>query len=328
MKIATTFGILLFSVSAFAQDCTKELLLQKPGTWKAGPQGSIANVTAEDLSKEKLVIASIHKLVSSNYSPKGCQVSYSTVYGKYITPGQTWVSDPYYYSMYILRYLCDPASTDKSKYYTDHSTPTKVNIAANTIFSLNTLYAADIAPDDLRGYLKLNKRPEKKDGVYFMGEDIVGDYGMPSEIKEYRWLVTYNDTLPFAYLSRKEYLLIQKKRLEQSLKDNPGEKDFTNKYISNINEFLKKDEKELNEPAICMWNDEEQFEKFVEEGTKGSFLAIKPNLDYYHKKLPKSSPQFFTVVYKISNGDAVFEENMAAIKKAVDFSILRNMLGK
>jgi hypothetical protein len=77
-----------------------------------------------------------------------------------------------------------------------------------------------------------------------------------------------------------------------------------------------------------MWNEEELFEKFVEEGTKGSFIAIKPNLDYYHKKLPKSSPQFFTVVYKISKDDAVFEENMEAIKKAVDFTALKNMLGK
>ena len=77
-----------------------------------------------------------------------------------------------------------------------------------------------------------------------------------------------------------------------------------------------------------MWNDEERFEKFVEEGAKGSFIAIKPNLDYYRKKLPKSSPQFFSVVYKISKDDTVFEDNMEAIKKAVDFATLKNMLGK
>jgi hypothetical protein len=77
-----------------------------------------------------------------------------------------------------------------------------------------------------------------------------------------------------------------------------------------------------------MWNDEERFEKFVEEGTKGSFTAIKPNLAYYHNKLPKSSPQFFTVVYKIAKDGAVFDDNMEAIKKAVDFAMLKNMLGK
>jgi hypothetical protein len=158
-----------------------------------------------------------------------------------------------------------------------------------------------------------------------MGEEKV-NYNSP--IYEYRWLITYNDTLPFSYLTRKEYLLLQKKRLEKAVKENPGEKAYLDKFFNNINDYLSKPEDELNKPAICMWNDEERFEKFVDEGTKGSFIAIKPNLDYYRKKLPKSSPQFFSVVYKISKDDAVFIENIEAIKKAVDFASLKNMLGK
>lgn len=328
MKYILLLAVLYFYASVSGQDCSKELLKQKPGTWKAGQQGSVKNISAADLVKEKNTTAGLHKLVFANYTPKGCQVLYSSAFGKYNSPGQIWIADPYYYSLYILRYLCDQQSNDKSKYYIDNSTPTTVNIAANTIFSLNTLYASTIPSDDIRGYFKLKERPVKKDGYYFMGEEIVGDYGTPSEVKEYRWLITYNDTLPFSYLSRKEYLLIQKRRLEQSLKDNPYDKEYTNKYISNINDYLKKSESELSKPAVCMWNDEERFEKFVDEGTKGSFIAIKPNLDYYHKKLTKSAPQFFSVVYKISKGDPVFEENMAAIKKAVDFEKLKNMLGK
>jgi hypothetical protein len=324
MKFFILFPVILFSIFSSAQECTKELLKQKPGTWKAGMKGSIVNISAADLVKEKAVTAGIHKMVSSNYSPKGCQVLYGTTFGKSIALGQTWRADPYYYSMYILRYLCDQQSNDKTKYYVDHATPTTVNITANAIYWLNTLYAADLG-DDFRGYLKLTKRPEKKDGYYFMGEEKV-DYNSP--IYESRWLITYNDTLPFSYLTRKEYLLIQKKRLEKAVKDNPGEKSYLDKYVKNISDFLTKSETELNKTAICMWNDEERFEKFVEEGIKGSFIAIKPNLDYYRKKLPKSSPQFFSVVYKISKDDAVFEENIEAIKKAVDFATLKNMLGK
>ena len=328
MKCLILSALLFFSLNAFTQDCTKELLAQKPGTWKAGQQGSIKNVSATDLTKEKLVITAIHKMVNTNYSPRGCQVSYSNVFGKHLSPGLTWVADPYYYSMYILRYICDGNSKDKSKYYVDISTPTTVNITANVIFSLNNLYAANIPADDFRGYLKLKQRPEKKDGYYFMSEEVVGDSHLENKIKEYRWLITYNDTLPFSYLSRKEYLLIQRKRLEQAIKDNPGEKVYHDKYLNNISEYLRKPEPELNQPAICMWNDEERFEKFVEEGTRGSFIAIKPNLAYYKKNLPKSSPQFFTVVYKISTGDPVFEENISNIKKAIDFATLKNMLGK
>lgn len=309
-----------------AQNCTQEALRQKPGTWKAGPQGSINNVSAPDLSKEKQVIASIHKMVSTDYKPTGCEISYSTVYGKYTNAGQGWLADPYHYAMYVLRYICDGNSKDKSKYYVDYSTPTTVNITANVIYSLNNLYAANMPADDFRGYLKLKQRPEKKDGYYFMGEEVVDNNDPKNKIKEYRWLITYNDTLPFYYLSRKEYLLIQKKRLEKYLQDSPGEKDYVNKFLSNIAEYLKKPESELNKPAICMWNEEERFEKFVEEGSSGSFIAVKPNLSYYKKNLPKSSPQFFTVVYKISHGLPVFEENIANIKKAVDFGKLKNML--
>ncbi len=325
MKQFILLAVILFSISAQGQECSKEILKQKAGTWKAGLKGSIVNVTATDLSKEKAVTAGIHKMVNSGYTPMGCQVLYSTAFGKSLTEGQTWIADPYYYSLYILRYLCDQQSTDKTKYYVDYATPTTVNIAANVISSLNDLYASNIPPDDFRGYLKLTKRPEKKDGYYFMGEERANS---SSSIYEYRWLITYNDILPFSYLSRKEYLLIQKKRLEKTLQDSPGEKAYLDQFFKNINDYLTRSETELNKTAICRWNDEQRFEKFVEEGTLGSFIAIKPNLDYYNKKLPKSSPQFFSVVYKISKGDTVFEENIEAIKKAVDFAVLKNMLGK
>ena len=329
MKYLALFVVLFFSVTASGQDCTQELLAQKPGTWKAGQQGFIENVTAADLTKEKAVIASIHKMVSSNYKPTGCEVSYSNVYGKHPDTGQTWIADPYHYAMYILPYLCDNKSTDKSKYTVAIASATNVEITVNqlSLFHGGDLYAATV-PGEERGYLKLKERPQKKDGVWFMGKEVEGDAGTAYEITESTWLITYNDTLPFYYVSRKEYLQTLLKRLDKSIKESPGEKEYFNKFIKNINEYLKNSETELSQPAICMWNDEERFEKFVDEGTKGSFIAVKPNFDYYHKKLPKSSPQFFTAEYTISAGDKVFEENIANIKKAVDFTMLKDMLGK
>ncbi|HRF25205.1 MAG TPA: hypothetical protein PLR98_13610, partial [Chitinophagaceae bacterium] len=98
---------------------------------------------------------------------------------------------------------------------------------------MSTLYAANIAADDFRGYLKLKQKPVKKDGVYFMGEEVVGNSHLENKMKEYRWLITYNDTLPFSYISRKEYLLIQKKRLEKTVKESPGEKAYLDQYFKN-----------------------------------------------------------------------------------------------
>src|ERR1035437_6352577 len=327
--ILSLLSIAFISFLTSAQDCTPEILAKKAGTWKAGPQGFIQNVTAADLAKEKGVIAAIHKMLSSNYKPTGCEVSYSTVYGKQLSTGQTWIADPYHFAMIILPYLCNNKSADKSKYTVSIASATNVNITANQLSLLRAadLYAATI-PDDERGYLKLKQRPQKKDGVWFMGEEVEGDAGTANEITESTWLITYNDSLPFYYVSRKEYLMILLKRLDKAIKESPSEKEYFNKFIKNVNEYLKTPETELSQPAVCMWNDEERFEKFVDEGTKGSFIAVKPNLDYYHKKLPKSSPQFFTVMYTISAGDEVFEENISNIKKAIDFAALKNMLGK
>jgi hypothetical protein len=319
-------SIVVIAVSSSAQDCTPELLAQKPGDWKAGPQGSIANVLSADLVKEKGVLADIHKMVSGSYKPMGCQLSYSMVYGKHPDAGQTFVADPYYYVMRIMRYICDGQSADKSKYYVDISTSTSVSINTNVIYSLDNLYAANIPPDDFRGYFKLEERPVIKDGYYYMGEKVIN--GAENRTMEYRWLITYNDTLPFSCLSRKEYLVIQKKKLEKSIRENSGDKDYTQRFLDKISEYLNQPESELSQDAICMRNDEERFNGFVEEGTKGSFIAVKPNLEYYHKKLPKSSPQFFTVICTLTENDPVFEANISAIKEALDFAKLKNMLGK
>ena len=315
-------GIFIVQFSS-AQDCTPELLLQKPGTWKVGIQGSINGVSATDIVKEKSVLAAIHKMVNTNYSPKGCQVLYSNAYSKYPSAGDVWIADPYHYTMYILPFLCDNKSTDISKYTVAIASGTNVAISANEISWLN-MFAATIH-DEFRGYYKLVDRPVKKDGYYYFGKDKVDP---EQDLVEYQWLITYNDTLPFAYLSRKEYLLILRKRLEKSVKESPGEKEYYQQFFDKISEYLTRPEDELNQTAICMWNDEERFNGFVEEGTKGSFIAVKPNLNYYNKKLPMSSPQFFTVVYTVSQGEPVFDENIAAIKEAVDFGKLKSMLGK
>jgi hypothetical protein len=328
MRYYLLFAITCISIASPAQDCSPEQLAKKQGDWKAGMQGSVSNISAADLTREKSVIAGIDKMMKTNYYPAGCQANFSSAFGKYPNAGQSWIADPYMYSLYVLPYLCDPKAADKSRYYVAIATATTLNICANEIFSLNNLYAASLPPDDSRGYLKLVKRPAVKNGYYFMGEEVSGDGDQQNKIIEYRWLITYNDTLPFSYLSRKEYLLIQKKRLELSIKESPGEKDYNEKFLRNISSYLNNSEDVLSQPAICMWNEEERFEKFVGEGTRGSFMAVKPNLLYYRKNLPKSSPQFFSVVYKVSKGFPVLEDNMAAIEKAVDFAALRSMLGK
>src|SRR5690349_10349859 len=100
MKYIIAIAAVLSFNFSFSQNCSKEALRVKPGTWKAGQQGSINNVTATDLAKEKATIESIHKMITTHYKPTGCEISYSKVFGKQPDPGQPWLADPYQYAMY------------------------------------------------------------------------------------------------------------------------------------------------------------------------------------------------------------------------------------
>lgn len=329
MKYLILFYSLLITFKPVAQDCDQKLLAQKPGYWKAGIKGSAYLVSAGDLKKETAVLASIHKMISAKYIPIGCQALYTNHFsGTNPAAGKNWVADFFGYTIYPLRFLCDPASADKSKWYVNISTSTVLNIDANIIGFLNTIYTADLPDDDSRGYLKMARRPVMQNGYYTWGEEISGDRQTTTPELTYRWLITYDEKLPFKDVSRREYLLLIKKKLEKTMLDDKGSKDYYSKYMNKINENLSKPENFLNQSAVCMWNDEERFEGFVEEGTKGSFIAIKPNLDYYNKKLGKSSPQFFLVTYCIATAIDNEVENMNRIRGAVDFAQLKAMLGK
>lgn len=316
------------SLISAAQDCTPEALLKRPGVWKAGMSGSIHGISPKDLVRERATLASIHKMIQAKSKPEGCQFLYTNAFTGFMPgTGKNWIADFYDYTIYVLPYLCDPASSDKTKSYTAIATATILNINVNILSSLSAMYAAELPDDEFRGYLKLATRPVWNDGYYLMSDRVTDAYDPKHISKETSILITYNDTLPFSYLSRKEYLALTKKRLEKTIHDNSSSKEYYNKYMNAINSWLQKPETELSKAAVCMWNDEEQFTGFVEEGTKGSFLAVKPNPAYYRKGLPRSTPQFINVLFRVTEGYPVMTINMDSIRKAVDLAALRNMLG-
>jgi hypothetical protein len=55
---------------------------------------------------------------------------------------------------------------------------------------------------------------------------------------------------------------------------------------------------------------------------------IQPSPAYFNKKLAASSPQFFWVYVRGNHKEPIASRFMTDIIKAVDFSQLRNMLGK
>ncbi len=315
MKIGSLLVLLLGWQLLAGQKCTDEAMVAKTGKWKPGIQGSIRNILKADLAREKAFMAGIQKKVSKQHVPAGLEIVYSTSWNKDNT--SSYFADPYSLSMYLLRYLCDDSPKG---FYVEYSSATNVVVGINQLFAMDNLYAAPLPADHFRGYLRLFKKPELKDGAIYMGTE-TSDNG---NIKEENWLITRGDSLPFRYLSRKEFLLLAKTRLENKIKS--GEN--LQKYLDKVKEQLQQPEKDLSQPAVCNWNDEERFTGFLKEGERSAFYPVVPDLSYYKKGLPKSAAQFISVKYKYSVGNKVFDKNIEGLRKALSFEYLRSLLTK
>ncbi len=315
MKIGSLLVLILGWQLLAAQKCTDEAMATKTGKWKPGIQGSILNIAKADLVKEKALMTGIQKKISGQHVPAGLEIVYSTSWNKDQSTG--YVADPFNLSMYLLRYLCDDSPKG---FYVEYSSATNVMVGINQLLTMDNLYAAPLPADHFRGYLRLFKKPEIKDGAIYMGTE-TSDNG---NIKEENWLVTRGDSLPFRYLSRKEFLLMTKTRLENKIQS--GEN--LQKYLDKVKEQLQQPEKDLSQRAVCNWNDEERFTGFLKEGERSAFYPVVPDLSYFKKGLPKSAAQFISVRFKYSVGNVVFNKNIQGLRKALSFDYLRSLLAR
>ncbi|MBU6158810.1 MAG: hypothetical protein KGP35_07255 [Bacteroidetes bacterium] len=302
--------------TVLTQPCTAELMAARPGSWKAGIQGSINNIAAADLTKERSFLQNLQKRISSVYSPLGLEVNYSTVWSK--RDKQEYVADPFCLSMYLLRYLCDDSPKG---FYVEYSSATNVMVLANHLYNPEILDAAPQQPDHFRGFVRLFNKPEKKDGAIYMGTHFTNN----GRICEENWVITRGDSLPFRVLTRKEYLLRIRPRLEKKLQ---YDREYMQQFMDNIDKSLREPEPELAKMAVCNSFDEERFTGFLPEGDPYAFYPVVPEMNYYRKGLPKSAVQFISVQFKYSINDPVFDKNIASLRKALDFSYLRSLLVK
>ncbi len=363
---------LLFSIIALmalrpaAQNCSTEMLLQKPGTWKEGIKGSQGGKAAE-LQKEKKIIAAIHNMIKSKYTPMGVEAIF---HGGYNPIYANMAGNSYDYSIIPLNYYCDGNNIK-----TAHETGSYFQILANLFES--EIY--DTAQGDrllMEGFNVMYDLPVLKDGYWFfkqinisLGLGMTGVRGM--------WLITYDGKLPYSYVTRKEFLekrikalLVQKEMaaagFKDVLKNLETEKSYKEKEYKNdaakMSRYIKMDylqikaryekllagndtffapgfaaiEKqlgmpvaELDQPAIVKTDPHSSFNYlFTTDDDPFGKILIKPNPSYFNKKLPRSTPQFFMVYVRADDKDPIAATFMADITKAVDFSLLKNMLGK
>jgi len=368
MKYILFISAAFFSIAASAQDCSKELLLQKPGVWKANPQGSTLGVPIAELLTAKKNIAAIHSMIKSKYSPMGLEAGFS---GSYYRPQTSTM--PVYgcgYNIIPMGFFCK-------------GNVIKTVGETSTFFYINAnLFGAEIydtARGDrllAEGYNVMNDMPVEKDGYWYFKEiDVSLAFGIKG--KQSMWLITYDGKLPYAYVTKKEFLEKRRKSLlmqmnmsaagdKDVLKNNEMQKGFKETeykndpaklekymrmdYLQNkeryekfladneknfkhafdkIDEQLKMPAAELNQQAIVKQDTKDHLSYlFTDDDDPFGQILIKPNPGYFNKKIPKSSPQFFAIFLEGCHTEPIAAKFMKDIMKAVDFASLKNMLGK
>jgi hypothetical protein len=365
MKILLLCYSFFVFLSLPAQNCTHELVLQKPGAWKVGMKGSEEG-TATELAAEKKMVLAIHTMVKSKYTPMSVE---GIFYGVYGSQGNMQANG-YSYNIIPLNYYCD-GNTVK----TEHETSTYFQIAAN--FFDTEIY--DTARGDrllAEGFNVMYDMPVEKNGYWYFNEIDAG-LGMGMKGKSSAWLITYDGKLPYTYVSKKEFLekrktslqsqrLIsasgfldvlkrietEKKYKEVEYKNDPAklEKYMRMDYVQikeryeklladneknykpafdKIEIQLKMPPAELNQQAIVKMDPNDYLSYlFTDDNDGAGKILIKPNPGYFNKKLPRSSPQFFWVYVRANHKEPIAARFMTDVMKAVDFAKLKNMLGK
>jgi hypothetical protein len=327
MKYLLSACLLIVSMSVSGQDCTEASILQKPGVWKEGMKGSVLNVPPADIDKERKVVEAIHLLVKSKYTPMGVVASYN---GSYDRPYPEVPVNLYNYNVYFLHYYCE-GNVIKTNSETSTSFTVSVNRFDSKIYE---------KPDENNlpgeGFYSIRKMPFVKDGNYYFEEDAGLGLGLTG--KSRTWLITRDNILPFAYVSKKEFLEKQKnmlilampKAIESSNANYKAktEQDYK-KALEKIETEMKMSSGESDQPAIVK-QDTHDYLSFLFTTNDDPFakVLIKPNPGYFNSKLPRSAPQFFVVNITGNEKEPVAAKVMKDIMMDFDFTGLKNILGK
>ncbi len=331
---------LFISANLPAQNCTQESLLKTAGKWTEGMKGSTGSTSAADIAKEKIIIGNIHKALQQNYKPMGVDADYNGIYYNTASPYR-W-GNLYGYALRLMPYICTNNSIGKA-----HETSTSLYISANNMVFGPEIYEPfiDSSPWDM-GFGAISKMPVKKGSYYYYTEETGLGFGISGP--QSTWLITYDNKLPFLLVSRKEFLDRRKQKLTEGraqeaaqIKDNYKTDENKQKEklaiamkgydiaLAKVEADLQMPTSELNQQAIVK-QDPNTVMSHLFTNTNDPFakILIKSNPDYFDKKLPRTSPQFFVVVLKGNAKDPILGNAMKELEKALDFEALKSMLGK
>ena len=160
MKQILLFIVILISSAVSAQDCTEEFILQKPGFWK-DVSGTESGIAATDLAIEKKVVAAIHAMITSKYSPMSAKLNFG---GAYSRPYPSMPANSYNYHIREFNFYCD-GNTMKTEEEVDKT----FMISANG-FDAEIYEPAEGDRILQEGYNVITDMPIEKDGYWYFKE--------------------------------------------------------------------------------------------------------------------------------------------------------------
>lgn len=269
------FSIILSKSNIEAQGCTEKEVITMPGKWKQGAGGSITG-NAADIARERKLVDAIHQMIQANYKPMGIQANYNGVYAGPVN--DRFRMNNFGYSLYALHYYCK-----NNKLEINDETSSSLSIKANYFDS----EIFDTATGDralAEGFHVMYKMPVLKQGYWYF-EDADEPLGFGITGKRRMWLVTYEGKLPFAFVSRKEFL--EKRKLSLT---NQMEMD-----ASHSREVLKNMEIEKKYRQEELKNDPAKYEKYLK-------LDYLPSRERYEKLLAETAKRYENAFKKITEG--------------------------
>lgn len=187
---------LMFTTQGYTQDCTPEVLAQKPGQWKKSPDFNL-NLPKEILSKAKTVVAPLSKLFFEVYpQPRGCEAKWYESYGS--ATYDIGLAQSYEFTSYFLMYRC---KNNKKDFFLVEETDNWIYIRANYCGGLN-----DFLKVNAKKYWTIKRPKELKDGMIYFEYPSVSSNISANEMWVYAWMITYPGKLPYIPVTRREYL--------------------------------------------------------------------------------------------------------------------------
>jgi hypothetical protein len=233
---------ILFSLSSAAQDCNQELLLQKPGVWEE-TSGSISGITSADLAREKVVESSINSMIKSKYTPMGLKIKFG---GAFESSYPFRPVNSYYYHIRAFQFYCEDNTI-------------KIVAESGTIFQIyankfivDVYDTAQSNRSSAEGFNVIHNMPVEKDGYWYFRENDENK-GVDISGKSSSWLVSYDSKLPFAFVTKKEFLEKRKINLTDEM-HHSAEAD---------KDVLKNLEKEKGLEEVEYKNDPEKLAKYL-----------------------------------------------------------------